>query len=233
MKEVVQRKRKLVYFSIPIKDNPTHKESLNLYRNILLINGYAVADPTIIAEKYLKRFPELLKIDEQERENKIMLQCLKVLSHCDFITFIKSSIESIGVKIEYYFAKRSGISELKINILKKKYSIKNLMKVRNIEIITEIFRKICEEINANYEDIFISKSRYSYYTRVRWIAMYYLRQNGYTLNEIGKIMNLNHTVIIYGIKRYLYETQHYKDIYNVFILSNFKKLFQEKIKGVK
>ena len=229
MKEVKQRKRKLVYLSIPIKNNPSYMFSLKIYREFFRTMGYSIADPSVIVSKYIQKHSEVLELSLNDREKKLMLECLKVLASCDLIYFVKSKINSDGVEVERWFAKRSGIKELTIGVelsdIMCNYTIKSIEKKE----ITDICKEICKEMNLNFNEIFIKKLRTKHYPKFRWAVMFQLKNIGLSLNEIKDILDCDHTTVIQGIRRFEYESNKYRNIYSAQQINEFNNYFSTKL----
>ena len=66
----------------------------------------------------------------------------------------------------------------------------------------EVVSGVCSKHLIN-ESILMSKSRQRWICAIRHEAMHELKEAGYTLEQIGSILNRDHTSVMYGIKKHL------------------------------
>ena len=103
--------------------------------------------------------------------------------------------------------KKSKLLTLKSQIKKLKA---NLHKHKD-QVIKQAIDEVCEDYNITYEQI-ISPTRLRIISLPRQVAMYKLHQLGYSLMEIGKIFNKDHTTVIHAVRKIEQQKGRYPDI---------------------
>jgi len=91
-----------------------------------------------------------------------------------------------------------------MNVLNYNKSIRILDSVRNTHTIQTIkkryINKYCEIINIPY-DVVTGKCRLYEIKIIRFIMMFALRSKGYTLDNIGRAFNREHTTVVNAMKK--------------------------------
>tara|TARA_R110002153_G_scaffold256761_1_gene415705 strand:+ start:842 stop:1309 length:468 start_codon:yes stop_codon:yes gene_type:complete len=75
----------------------------------------------------------------------------------------------------------------------------------------EVVNNVCSK-HSIHESIVMSKTKVRWVCVIRHEIMYKLKEAGYTLSEIGSILNMDHSSIMYGIKKHLSLTKDVKSM---------------------
>ena len=108
---------------------------------------------------------------------------------------------------EKYMKSVNNLKLLDDKILKQKQSMAK-MKDKIIRITID---EVCSAYNVTLEDL-IKKDRHSPFVLPRQVLMYKLRNIGLGLKAIGKIMQRDHTTVMYGIQKIDEQKDLYEDI---------------------
>lgn len=95
---------------------------------------------------------------------------------------------------------KAQIKKLKANLHKHKD-----------QVIKQAINDVCKDYDITYEQI-ISPTRMRTVSLPRQVAMFKLHQLGYSLVEIGKIFNKDHTTVIHAVRKIEKQKDRYPDI---------------------